>query len=182
MKLADALNILGVTGEAITLDQVKDAYRRAALKFHPDRNPGGLEMMKAVNAAWDYLKGLDWADAARPVNNEAGPNADYGDALNAAINAAINLEGIDLELIGAWIWVTGNSYPHRATLKAAGFRWASAKMQWYFRPAEWASAGRGSWSMDKIRASYGSSAVPKPKASPRRRMNRQGEEEAARPA
>ena len=178
MKLSDALNILGLTGEALTFDQAQAAYRKAALKYHPDRNPGGLEMMKAVNAAWDYLKGLDWADTSRPINNEPGPNADYGDALNAAINAAIDLEGIELELCGAWIWVTGDSYPHRAALKAAGYRWASKKKQGYFRPPEWASAGRGSWSMDQIREAHGSAHVARPAG---RRDRTEDEDQDSRP-
>ena len=57
MKLQDALNVLGLTGSDITLEQAKAAYRRASQKYHPDRNPGGLPMMQAVNAAWQACKG-----------------------------------------------------------------------------------------------------------------------------
>ena len=71
MKLQDALNVLGLTGAGITFEQAKAAYRRASQKYHPDRNPGGLPMMQAVNAAWQVLQGLDWD---RPVNAE--PSAD----------------------------------------------------------------------------------------------------------
>ena len=58
MKISDAAHILGLTGE-ITAEIVKKAYRAAAQKYHPDRNPAGLEMMKLVNAAFDVLK--NWA-------------------------------------------------------------------------------------------------------------------------
>ena len=39
-------------------------YRQAALKFHPDRNPAGAEMMKIINAAYDVLK--DYAGEIEP--------------------------------------------------------------------------------------------------------------------
>lgn len=156
MKLQDALNILGLTGLDITLEQTKQAYRRASIKYHPDRNPGGLQMMQAVNAAWDYLQKLDWN---RPVNNAESADSDYGDLLNAAINAVIDLAGLKLEICGAWVWVSGDTKTHKDALKAAGFMWASKKMMWYFRPAEWASSSRGNWNIDKIREYHGSQSV-----------------------
>jgi len=164
MKLQDALNILGLSGDGITLEMCKDAYRRASMKYHPDRNPGGLEMMKAVNAAWDILKVWKWD--SEPVNVKPGKDTDYGDALNAAINAVIGLDGISLEICGAWIWVCGDTRPHKDAFKAAGFMWASKKKRWYFRPPEWRSSNRrGEWDMDAIREKFGSERVDPSQAS-----------------
>ena len=157
MKLQDALNLLGLNGSGITLDMCKVAYRHASMKYHPDRNPGGLEMMKAINAAWAFLQKWNWDDGA--VNVEESRNSGYGDSLNTAINAVINLNGIELEICGAWLWITGNTKPHKDIFKSSGFRWASKKKQWYFRPPEWKSANRGSWDMDRIRERHGSERV-----------------------
>jgi len=55
MNVQDAANILGISGE-INPEIAKIAYRRASMKFHPDRNPAGLEMMQAVNAAYEVLR------------------------------------------------------------------------------------------------------------------------------
>lgn len=156
MNLKDALNLLGITGEDIQFDQCKTAYRKACSKYHPDRNPGGLEMMKAINAAWDYLQTLDWN---RPVNNAESQDANYGDALMAFINAVVNLPGIVIEVCGSWVWLSGDTKPHKDAIKEAGGKWASKKMQWYFRPEGYRRMGRGEWSMDQIRYTYGSSVV-----------------------
>jgi DnaJ-domain-containing protein 1 len=38
-----------------TLDQIKSAYRKLAMQFHPDRNPNGLERMKDINRAYHIV-------------------------------------------------------------------------------------------------------------------------------
>lgn len=156
MKLQDALNILGLTGE-VTFEDAKRAYRKASMKYHPDRNPAGLEMMKAVNTAWATLQAWDFN--ADPVSVKEGKNNFYGDALNEALNAIIDLPGIRIEICGAWVWVSGDTKPVKDTLKEAGYKWASKKFQWYFRPEEYFSKSRGNWSMDDIRTHYGSEEV-----------------------
>ena len=53
--------LLGVSREA-TLEEIKKAYRKQAMKYHPDRNPGDKtaeEMMKKVNVAFEVLSDPD---------------------------------------------------------------------------------------------------------------------------
>lgn len=50
-------NVLGISPEA-SLKEVKVAYKRLALKYHPDRNPGNAraeELFKLVNSAYQTL-------------------------------------------------------------------------------------------------------------------------------
>ena len=152
MKLNDAAQILGLSGE-VTPEEVKRAYRQAALKFHPDRNPAGAEMMKIINAAYDVLKDYAGEIEAEDAAGEAGS---YPEAVNEALNAIIGLDGLEIEICGAWVWVDGETYRHRAILKEAEFRFASKKKRWYFRPENWRSSSRGQFTMDDIRYKYGS--------------------------
>jgi hypothetical protein len=152
MQIRDALSILNLHQHPITLDDIKMAYRRAAAKYHPDHNPAGLEMMKLVNIAYDTLK-----DYEGDIESSESSN-DYGEALNAALNAIVGL-GLDIEICGAWIWVSGDTRLHKEILKAAGYLWAPIKKRWYFRPEAYKSRNRQSWSMDKIRDAYGSQGM-----------------------
>ena len=159
MKISDAAHILGLTG-TVTPEMIKDAFRQAAKKYHPDRNPAGLEMMKLVNGAFDVLK--EWSgnlDDEGTTSEGAG----YPEAVSNALNAIIDLAGLNIEICGAWVWVSGGTYQHRAALKKAHFRYAKNKTSWYFRPDDWASSSKGTMSMDDIRKKYGSSA-PKRRA------------------
>ena len=57
MAQEDYYNILGVPRNA-TADEMKAAYRKLALKYHPDRNPGNNdaeEQFKHLNSAYEVL-------------------------------------------------------------------------------------------------------------------------------
>ncbi len=54
----DPYKVLGVSPNASD-DEIKQAYRRLAKKYHPDRNPGDQEAakkMQEVNAAYEQIK------------------------------------------------------------------------------------------------------------------------------
>ena len=55
--MSDYYNILGVNKTA-TPDEIKKAYRKLAIKYHPDKNPGDKsaeEKFKEINEAYDVL-------------------------------------------------------------------------------------------------------------------------------
>jgi hypothetical protein len=131
MTVKDALNILNCIASS-TLEEIKTAYRKACAKFHPDRNPAGTEMMKLINAAYDALR--DYKPSSQ--QEDLGNDVNLGDDLNTALNAIIHL-GLTIEICGSWLWVSGDTRPHKDILKEAGFKWAPKKMMWHFRPADY---------------------------------------------
>ena len=58
MNINEALNLLNLS-QNVTKEEIKKAYKKMAIKYHPDRNPAGAEVMKAINAAFEFLSGLD---------------------------------------------------------------------------------------------------------------------------
>lgn len=152
MTADQAAEILGLTG-LIGAEAIKAAYRSAASRYHPDHG-GSTEMMQAVNAAYARLADFEGCIAPADENTDG-----YGEALNDAINAIIGLPGLAIEVCGLWVWVGGDTRTHKDTLKASGYRWASKKHMWYFRPEGWTSSARGTWDIETIRENHGSRSV-----------------------
>src|ERR1700722_14263847 len=61
MAKADYYDLLGV-GRNATEEELKKAYRKKAVQYHPDKNPGNKEseeMFKKVSEAYEALKDPD---------------------------------------------------------------------------------------------------------------------------
>ena len=45
-----------------------------------------------------------------------------------------NLEGLEIEIAGHWVWISGNTKEYKEALKELGFKYASKKKMWYYNP------------------------------------------------
>lgn len=146
------------------LQALKERYKTLAKTYHPDVNPdAGDEIMQAINAEYDEmvkrLSRVSSDGCTQATEQEAREAQDLAEAFRAAVYAIIKLDGLNIELCGSWLWVSGETRKHRDALKAAGYMWASKKMMWYWRPADAACHCRSRKSMAEIRAKYGSERI-----------------------
>jgi hypothetical protein len=143
--------------ECGTIEQVKTAYKKLAKLHHPDLG-GDTLTMQEINKEYAYAS----AKAIKCANlsdEETESEIQFSEAYRQAIEKIIHLEGIVIEVVGYWIWVTANTYPVRATLKDAGFMFAPKKLAWYFRTGEYKVKKGGKKSLDEIRSKYGSEVL-----------------------
>lgn len=139
------------------INEIKSLYRQLAKQNHPDKG-GDLATMQEINNQYaNAIKNAAFKNFTSSEERES-------EILNAeqyqdAINAIINLEGINIEICGGWIWVNGETYSHRAIFKANNFYFASKKVAWYFRSAQFKTSNRKTLSMEGIRTKYGSQTI-----------------------
>jgi hypothetical protein len=136
-----------------TLEELKATYRKLAQIHHPDRG-GDLETMKAINIEYEKaFARLQAADTTEAKSSRAA-NEKAQEYINI-IAALVKLAGLEIELVGMWIWIGGDTRQHKDALKAAGCYWAPKRQLWYWRPDEY-KAGHSKQSMDWVRSKYGS--------------------------
>jgi curved DNA-binding protein CbpA len=151
-----------------TLEELRKQYKELLKKYHPDNPQGSTEATQEINSEYDNLFKLlknrheHKSDNAND-NNNSYDNMKYDFTedikLREVLQHIIILEGINIEIIGSWIWVDGNTYEHKDTFKTLGFRWAKEKKKWYFHTEAFRKRSKRKLSMDDIRDYYGSTEV-----------------------
>ena len=153
-----------------TLEELRKQYRDLLKKYHPDNTNGSTEACQESNAEYDRLFKLlkDKHESKSADSKEDSTKTDFNNMkydfsedakLREVLQRIITFEGINIEIVGCWIWVDGNTYEYKATLKKIGFKWASEKKKWYFHTEAFRKRSHKKLSMEDIRNYYGSTEV-----------------------
>lgn len=140
-----------------TAEELKKAYKKLVRQYHPDLNVGiDDSIIKEVNSeydrAWARLKNIHTSASGDTYTKETN---EAPEEFREIINDLMKCEGLTIELVGSWIWLTGNTYQHRETIKRHGFGWASRKKAWYWHRAEDGSKNRREMTLDEIKSLHG---------------------------
>ncbi len=151
-----------------TLEELRKQYKELLKLHHPD-NGGSLETMQEINAEYDKLfkilknqyENNCSSNNTSAENNYSNMKYDFAEdeKLREMLNKIIHFDRIDIELVGAWIWLSGNTYSCKKELKEFGFKWASQKKMWYWHSEAFRKRSRKTLSMDDIRSYYGSTSI-----------------------
>jgi len=152
--------------ECKCIEEVKEIYRTMARKLHPDVNtaPNATQQMQDLNRqyelAFNLLKNIHRSikDATEVYTAKEETKEIPSDFIEI-INAIIALQGITIELIGRWVWVTGETKQYKDIFKAHKFAWSNPKQAWSWHKPEDATHNRKRIPLDKIREMYGSQEI-----------------------
>ncbi len=150
MTKKQALSIL--QPEANTFGALKQAYRAASMKHHPDCG-GDAEIMKLVNEAYEILNASDWTETE---TQEAGREVPLTETLKKMLLKVSHFPGIKAEIMGTWLWISGNTYDYKKEIKTAGFKFSKNKKSWYYHENAYRKFSKKKFSMNEIRYKYGS--------------------------
>jgi curved DNA-binding protein CbpA len=156
-----AKKYINVDGE-YNIESLTKAYKKAIFKHHPDHG-GTSEAFIELKNAYEYLiKELKYP--TKKYNKESQQVEDimseYSDAIISKIMELIEKfasnDDININIIGNWIWLDGDTKPKKESIKSLGFKFSKNKTAWYWHEGGYRRfGGRSDYSMDEIAYRHG---------------------------
>ena len=130
------------------INEAKKIYKTLAKKLHPDMVGGDEESFKLLNSIYtDLIEHKIYFSNDFKIDIE----------LEKIISLILHFENITIELVGSWVWVSGDTREIKEKLKELGFKWASKKKMWFY--GEMKGRNPQEKSMEEIKSKYGSETL-----------------------
>lgn len=152
-----------------TLQELRKQYKDLLKQYHPDNPNGSTAATQAINAEYDSLFKALKNKYGKTADSKAADNAtdfnsmkyDFAEdeKLREILNKVIRFTDITIEIIGNWLWISGNTYQYRKELKDLNFKFARQKKMWYWHSEAFRKRSHKTLSIEAIRVYYGSTKV-----------------------
>lgn len=140
-----------------TLEELKKEYKKLALKLHPDVNKetDTTEQFKEMQNEYETL----FDKVKNQHRNAQGDiyEKDIEETVNEyrdIIDQIIFFTDCTIEIIGSWIWISGNTKNYKEKLKELKFRWASNKKAWSYHNGTYRKQTKKKYSLEDLRNSF----------------------------
>ena len=139
-----------------TLEELKKLYHKLIMKYHPDR--GGdkataQQIISEYEEVFERVKNTHYS-----AKNERFYEKKTDEVPQEFINIIeqlIHMDGVVAEIVGCFVWLSGNTKPYKELLKSMGFKWHSKKLMWYLAPKGYKPSAPNMFSYDEIKSYYG---------------------------
>lgn len=157
------------TSWTLTSAEAKKEYHTLVRENHPDLHQDEVlkytEIMKVVNDEFAKIMAMSLRsenvnfDGMKDESGHAVYSEDIARKIAEIIESIFHMSGIEIEIVGCWVYVGGNSYPYRQELGSLGFRWSGTKKKWYIAPYKLNKRIRGRFTYEQVKALHGSTKV-----------------------
>lgn len=145
-----------------TLEELKKAYKKVVFMLHPDRNKDRdttkefqemqNEYDKKFNEVKDYKRNKDGVKYYKASSENVN-------LFKNIIDKIIHFENVNIELIGEWLWISGETKSYAEILKELKFRWSANKLAWYYHEGSYKKASKKKLNMQDLRNLWGNQEI-----------------------
>lgn len=106
-----------------SMEELKKEYRKLCKELHPDFTGDDGTAFKEMRKEYEELlkNGL-----------HAAASKEHSEELQKIINELVKFYNIDIDVVGSWIWVSGETYKIKEQLKSLGFKFSGKRKMWYY--------------------------------------------------
>lgn len=127
-------------------EDLKKQYRELCKRLHPDHG-GNEENFKEMMAEYERIQLEGFKQQAREAGEEIAPE------VMEILKKIIHFHGLEIDVVGSWIWVSGNTFLYKEQLKELGFRWNAKRKKWYFGEKKGKGTFKGDY--EELKQKYG---------------------------
>lgn len=150
-----------------TLEELKKEYKKLLFIHHPDNPQGDEATTKLINSEYDFL----FPRLKNIFTNAKGETytKENNESINQykdIVNSIIHLHGIQIEIIGSWLWITDQvkgsekTKEYKDIFKLLKFRWSSKKSAWYHNGGiKYRKKSKRQYDMQGLRNLWGSEDI-----------------------
>lgn len=145
-----------------SIEDVKKTYKKLAIKLHPDCNKDHDTTKEFVEMSAEYERAFEQFKNTF-VNAEGETYTKENDEMAAAfkdiIDQLLHFEGVTIEIIGDWVWLTGETFKYKEQIKELKFKWANNKKAWYFHHGAYKKKSKRKLTLDELKTMYESTEI-----------------------
>lgn len=148
-----------------TAEEAKERFKELVKELHPDNNPDRDTTREFQDMNAEFIKVYDEVKNIHRRKNDGETYTetrqeytatDNGEEFSKIFTTLFNLDGLTLEICGSWLWVTGETYKHKETIKSLGLKFSSRHAAWYYASTGTGTKRRSYTPMDRVRELHGS--------------------------
>lgn len=145
-----------------TLEELKKEYRKLCFELHPDRNLDKDTTQEFQQMQNEYEKKFD--EVKNVFRNSKGEtytkeNNEVPEEFEEIINSIIYMDGVEIDIIGSWLWLSGNTKAYKDQIKELNFKWSSNKLAWYYHTGVYKKRSKKKFNLDELKEMFESSKV-----------------------
>lgn len=148
--------------EIKTIEELKKEYKRLVMLLHPDLNKYKdttkefQEMQNEYELKFEEVKN-NFKNAEGEIYTKEN-NEDINE-FKEIIEKIIHFELVEIEIIGNWLWLSGNTKKYKEEIKKLGFKWSNNKIAWYYHKEKYYKKSKVQYSLEELRERFGTNKI-----------------------
>lgn len=143
--------------------ELRAEYVKLLKENHPD-NGGDNNVCREIIEEYKKMLEILPDEAPKDKNGNARFTGEemvkFDELIRSKLDEIIHCKGVNIEVVGLWIWLDGDTFQWKDTIKNAGFTWSRNRKKWHYTPYETGKFYKGKrMAFQEIRNAYGCAKV-----------------------